>query len=206
MPAEIQSAAATAALVDEYGIKGRFRLALDDIVVPTVIVGDLRSVEGEGPTYQGQVLIPATVGEIAAVSIAGGQIPDFPFTTVLHRALIRSTGTAQVLDIRTDNTTAFTLTAPADIVGVNRLNPEVAAPSPIVAVAGTLAAAPGTLRERIALPADTDVPVNLNGWELPAGPATLGRFARLVLTGSIVNVAVRVSLVWSIRESTGTRR
>lgn len=191
MPVPIQTPQATAALVEQYGLKGRFIMSLDDVVVPTVLVGDVRPTQFQDQTFQWQTLIPATVGEIASFSLAGGQVPDFPYTLRPLTARVQSVGTAQVLDVRPNNAALYVLTAPVDIQGISRINPVEFAPSPVVGAAGTIAAATGTLTERIRLPADTDVIVDLEGWQL--GPGT-----RILFFGSVLNVALRVSLTFAI--------
>jgi hypothetical protein len=200
VPTEIQNPVAARALVDAFDIKGRFRMLLDEMVAPVVIVGDVRPTTIGGATFQDHASIAAVAGENGALLITGGDVPRFPFTTILHRIRVRAIGTASTWVIALDNTTAFVLTNAADLTGRNRLAPT-RPPSPVCAVAGALPATAGQVIEIAALPADTDVVIDLEGWELPPGPAVLGQFARIAMWSTVANIALNVSLTWSIRQA-----
>lgn len=203
MPTQINNAVATSALIDEFGVKGRYRLTLDGVVVPVAVVADVRPTQFQGATYQDHDTIAAVAGEVAAILVTGGELGDFPFTTVLHSLRVRPSGTAVVMQIRVDNTTAFVLTGATDYLGRNRLNGGRGA-SPVVAVNGTIAAAAGTIVETVACAADVDTIIDLSGWQFPPGTPTAGQFPRIGIFSDTANVGVNTSLVWSILGGSGS--
>lgn len=187
MPAKIQDATLTSRLVSIFGIKGRFRPELDDVVVPVVVARDLSSerVEVGPPTYQRGTVAGAVAGETGGV-VFSSTSPNF---LIAPRRVLVIPDTAGIFTLRANTTgISVVVTGPTTRRGVNK-GEMAGEEAPVGPVIGTAAAWPGDNVGQYSVGTD-GLEIDLTGWQV-------GQGEELILQHDTVNDAVRVLTEWT---------
>lgn len=186
MPAPINSPAATAALVNEFDLKGRFRLDLDNVVVPVAVVADVRASAIRGTGFQGSGTSAAAAGEFPAL-LLGVE----PGLQLFPKKLVIASATASLFRIRRGGTNVLA-TVGGSFGGVSRWSePD---NGPLVASFGSVAGSSGSTIYQGNVEAGVDKVIDLDGWRL-------GNFRQFLVIVDTANLGVRWSLEYDAQPS-----
>lgn len=190
MPSDIQNARVTAALVERYGIKGRFRPRMDETVVPVHVLAIEEASGIEGTGYQSSRAEAAVVGEQAVCRFRGGTGGSL---SLPKRVTVYSPGGGANIEIWVrfnDSAVSSVLTGAVNFSGEDRWN--VGRPGAAARLQfGTFPGAVTTtsIVGRYLVPQNEQITIDLSGWRLPDD-------VELNLEAETANQAVTWTVVW----------
>lgn len=190
MPIPIQQGRTLSQLVEKFGIKGRHLLQLDEIVVPTVLVGDLTNLDQQvGPSvYWETRVINGIAGEVGASFFTGS--PGFDMKPLLVTVNVAS-GANDRFQVRLESGAVVpVLTGTATTRGVEISDPDGRAPTGVTSGTIPLAGIGGNEVWDQRHLANTTTPIDLAGWRLNASQ-------RLWVNCVTVATTVVFNWVWS---------
>jgi hypothetical protein len=186
VPQPIQNARAGQQLQQQFGLRGRHKFQLDDVIVPVAIVElEETSAISVGEFWE-NLFTPAAAGEVAALRFQGA-----PGWICQPLSVFVDPVAAQVFRITLQENTIFpVLTGTATSRGVRSQTPHGPGPVPVSRGTWALPALGDTV-------ANLDVQaagrrIDLTGWEL-------GENEWLTIYGATVNANVDFSPIWTAR-------
>lgn len=196
MPTPIQQGRTLSALIEEFGLKGRHLLQLDEVVVPVVMVADVTDADSAfvGPSeYTEGIVEAAVVGEAGICEFAGqAGMVMLPLSCYVYFGTIAAPA-AGVARIQFDDAAvAPVFTAPSSTRGIDKRDPD-GPGAPVGVTSGTfvLAGLTGNSAGQFGI-GTTGRVLDLSGWEIRNGE-------RLYVLNETANQETRFIWTWTYR-------